>query len=100
MGNARPSVIRSDREAAEYLREKYGIRQNTMGVPFIRDYPTKTLPQARYSLALLRRQFRLGLHTPHEYAEINARLRRVIAVFERGLGVVDAGEDQERQRQD
>jgi hypothetical protein len=92
-------VVCSDKEAADYLREKYGIRQ-PRGVPFIRDYPTRTLGQARYSLALLRRQFQCGLHSANEYAEINARIRRAIAVFERGLGVVDAGEDQERQRQD
>lgn len=78
-------AVCSEKEAADYLREKYGIRPD-YGVPFIRDYPAHTLAQARYSLAVLRRNFKLGLHQPDEYALINKRLRRAIAKFELGAG--------------
>lgn len=76
-------VVCSDKEAADYLREKYGIRPDH-GVPFMRDYPAHTLAEARYSLVLLRRHFQLGAHRPEEYAAINTRLRRIIAKFELG----------------
>ena len=89
-------VVRSEKEAADYLRDKYGIRKSR-GVPFIRDYRCKTLAQARYSLALLRRDFRLGLHTPEQYAAINARLRAAIFKFSGTVGAMNARQARQRQ---
>ena len=77
-------VVCTEKEAADHLRQKYGIRPE-QGVPMIRDYPADTLAQARYSLAMLQRYFQIGAYSINEYAAINANLRRAIAKFERAL---------------
>lgn len=81
----RIGVVCSAKEAADFLRSKYGINQG-VGVACVRDYPIHDLATARYSLAVLRRNFQHGLHKPDEYAAINTRIRRAIAKFELGAG--------------